>query len=207
MFKIFNKNDNQFREDVRRELSSLSDTLDSFRGLLEGVREQFESSKKDNDRLFRDFTEELDDLRDDQKKQFDELKKSLNARQNAKPAADNDNQLLRLIRVYRNELLSLEGMLEQDEAWSQQVQLLKQKMRREESAAGMYAFGKEGDAINLDMHEIAQAVACEDPAMDRTVAAVYEEGYILHGRIAQKAVVAAYKYGGSVYGTGNDYRN
>lgn len=201
-------------KDTAGTLSDVSDSVtDTAQKVMEvsrkmtAVSEKFDTVRSLNDRLFQDIAEEIDDLRKDQREGIEDLKKSLTGKAPSKTSSESGSDLLRLIRIYRRELIALEGMLEKDEAWKQQVILLQEKMRQEEASAGIYAFGKEGEKINLDMHQITDITACEDPSSDRTIARVYEEGFIIRGRIVQKAVVSAYKYGGNTDESGNDYRN
>ena len=217
-----------FKTDVKKGLRKISGSINSVQALLGTVCEQitdgmekmnemsdqvrtvsgkFDSLRSDNDRLFRDIAEELDDLRKDQADEIADLKKHLAGTSPAKGNPETDSDLLKLVKLYRKELLTLEEMLEQDEAWKQQVTLLQEKMRQEEASAGIYAFGKEGERVNLDMHQVAGVAACEDKAWDKTIAHVYEEGFMIRGKIAQKAIVSAYKYGGNGNETGTDYRN
>ena len=203
----FIKDNIRFKAEVREGIYQISDSLRTVRKLSseafsaigtirEDISTQLSEIRKDNNRLFRDITEELDDLRKDQADEFETLRGSLLAQTSEKnsPAAD---ELIRLIRVYRSALISLEQMLENDPAWKQQAELLQEKLRREEASAGIYVFGKKGDPVNLTMHQIAEVIVCDNPAKDKTIADVYEEGLIIRGKTVQKAVVSAYRYGGT----------
>ena len=173
------------------------------------LSESFRMMRKENDSLFQDITEELDDLKDEQAAQIADLKKLAAGRQNTAGMKQegSDQELIRMISLYRAELRSLQEMLKNDPAWEAQVMLAGEKLNREESAAGIFVFGKPGEAVNYEMHQVAEAVECEDAAKDRTIAHVYEEGFLIQGKLVRKAVVSAYRYTGRNYGTGNDYRN
>jgi len=213
----FIKDNIRFKAEVREGIYQISDSLRTVRKLSseafsaigtirEDISTQLSEIRKDNNRLFRDITEELDDLRKDQADGFETLKDRLSPQTSEKSAPSAD-ELIRLIRVYRASLFSLEQMLENDPAWKQQAELLQEKLRREEASAGIYVFGKEGDPVNLTMHQIAEVIVCDNPAKDKTIAEVYEEGLIIHGKTVQKAVVSAYRYGGTNHETEADYRN
>ncbi|MBR2768545.1 MAG: nucleotide exchange factor GrpE [Solobacterium sp.] len=166
-----------------------------------------EALRKDNNRLFQDFCEELDDFRKEQAEEFDHLKSLITAKSSPRRNTENDRDLIQLIHLYRAEVTDLEAILRSDEAWNTQIRLLEEKMRHEEASLGLFAFGKEGEAANPDMHQITEIIPCDDPKKDKTIARVFEEGFMIRGKIAQKAIAAVFKYGGTSDETRNHYRN
>ena len=201
------KDNKRFKETLRKTLSEMGTAMKAMQTRTEELVKEGESLRKDNNRLFQDFCEELDDFRKEQAEEFDHLKSLITAKSHPGNNTENNRDLVQLIRLYRAEITDLEAILRSDEAWNTQIRLLEEKMRHEEASLGLFAFGKEGEAANPDMHQITEIIPCDDPKKDKTIARVFEEGFMIRGKIAQKAIAAVFKYGGTSDETRNHYRN
>ena len=68
------KDNKKFKETIRKTLSEMSTAMKAVQTGTEELVKEGEALRKDNNRLFQDFCEELDDFRKEQAEEFDHLK-------------------------------------------------------------------------------------------------------------------------------------
>ena len=149
-----------------------------------------------HDNAITDLLETMEDLQDEQEKKLKDLDLMLSRedRRTIKSLEDDVQALLHVIGGYREQISYLADALAKDHRWNQQARIVREKLDQLDNDAGLVRFAQSGDAVNFDMHIVAEAVDTDRPEKNRIIQEVYEQGLIYHGKVVKKAVVRAYRY-------------
>ena len=188
----------------------LKETAEKITGLFEALQKQeadtadFVCEKIDelaartgrHDNAITDLLETMEDLQDEQEKKLKDLDLMLSRedRRTIKSLEDDVQALLHVIGGYREQISYLADALAKDHRWNQQARIVREKLDQLDNDAGLFRFAQSGDAVNFDMHIVAEAVDTDRPEKNRIIQEVYEQGLIYHGKVVKKAVVRAYRY-------------
>ena len=167
---------------ILEEMSKLSEKQNRHDMAIEDMLDIWDEKSAEADKIIASFQTAYEAvLQNEKKQQLDEAK----AR---------EQRLLTLAHTYQLQLDQLGQMLDKEDGWARQFQLIIQKTEAVRRQAGISLIGREGEAIDLKAHEVMEIVPTDDPGQQATVARVYETGFIYLGEVYCKAKVAAYRH-------------
>ena len=99
------------------------------------------------------------------------------------------------MQLYHEQMEFLEQWIykEVSESWKQQYNMLKGQIETEKGICAIESIGKVGEKADYRIHEVIEVLAAENNEQEGTVAHVYSQGILYHGKVLKKARVQAYK--------------
>ena len=158
---------------VREELNGLRKTVDEMRTAIrkqEMSLEDLTEVMEERDRNAEAFTNQI--------KQFQKK----------------ESNLLALVQGYAEQYFYIRKLLKNDPSWSEQLNIVEQKMTPLLELAGVSVFGESGQVVDYRIHDVIQAVKTDEPERDQTVEQICSCGMAYHGEIIKKAQVTAFLY-------------
>lgn len=172
-------------------VKDLPDVLEELKAALEKLCE----STGKHDIAIEDFLDVLTELKDGEESTLKGLSGELEKQRNyfQRMREEKDTRLPLLLASYRTQFLNMKALLSDDTEWIKQLEIIESKLDQEGLQAGFVSVGRQGEAVNYDLHEVIGVQETDDPLLDKCVAQVYETGCQC-GDFVKKARVAAYKF-------------
>ena len=164
--------------DLSERLSKLSSAISKHDMVIEDMLESLEDSQSEQQKVIAKLQGCIKDI---EKQELNDLKRS-------------ETSLLTLAEGYNDQLSTLRKAAASDPTWSRQFELVDQKLRNPRFTAGITVIEDTEIPVDYAIHEVIDTIETGDPDLDKTVAEVYNCGYIHNGTVHRKAQICAYIY-------------
>lgn len=194
IFSFRNKNEKQaqeeqFRQNVREQLSRLLDRKEEEQNLLNTLSQEIRQNSTDirkHDMSLEDCLEMLEEQQENEKQD----------RKRRKEFEEERDSLLKLIEVYQEQMWSMRRYAsEHDPAWMPQLDLSRETIKGKEDLCGVARIEETGGRVDYELHEVVEVRETAQEEQAQTVAEVCHPGYIYRGKVRRKAKVIAYRFG------------
>lgn len=163
---------------------SLSLAVSDLKTCLDRNIRQLQSDIRKHDMAVEDLLDEWED----QKTGQDSLQKHI------QESARTELLLLQLFESYQTQFWNLKHFAsEKDSSWSEQIAFMEETLGQYRSSCQISMIQDCGVAVDYELHDVIDAVRTSDPALDKTVAGIYQCGYFYKGTVKKKARVSAYR--------------
>ncbi len=163
---------------------SLSLAVSDLKTCLDRNIRQLQSDIRKHDMAVEDLLDEWED----QKTGRDSLQKHI------QESSRTELLLLQLFESYQTQFWNLKHFAsEKDSSWSEQIAFMEETLGQYRSSCQISMIQDCGVAVDYELHDVIDAVRTSDPALDKTVAGIYQCGYFYKGTVKKKARVSAYR--------------
>lgn len=176
-----------FRQKTEDMLGKLAEEIRKGQELTEALSQdvrQVGADVRRHDMALEDCLDALEEQQEEKRGSQKQIRK----------LAAEQEKLLKLLTVYREQLWGMERYAEKnDPGWLQQLGLVEKAAEGSRLSCGIAWIEEAGVQVDYELHDVIEARAVSDGQLDMRVAEVYSPGVIWQGEVKKKARVAAYR--------------
>ncbi len=186
-FKKKTEEEALYRRQVLEQIHVLAEEVRDGKEVLASLCSDVKQNGKDisrHDMALEDCLDMLEECKEDRER----------AQRQEQAMVQEQNKLLDLLFAYQEHLWNMKAYAKKnDPRWHQQLLLVERGVQEQMHACEFAVVADTGCAVNYELHEVIEVLDTEDVQRDRTVAVVYNPGYLYQGKVRKKAKVAAYR--------------
>lgn len=193
----------EMKESLDKASGELKESLGKASGeLLEKTEDLTKKTEKltgkvsIHDMALENLLEEWEDIRGQEKEKLAKLDSFLEALDTKKygEILEEQEKLLALVLAYQEQLAALHRLVEGEEQWTRQLDLMEEKLSPGKKRAQVEFVGKAGEQVDLSLHEVWSVTDTPEAGKDGRILEVYSPGCVYAGKVWKKARVNAFRY-------------